>query len=67
MTLSLIDNLSVCLVDVGTTPQRKSTLKRSVVRRVPSKTFEYSKIIKIVNYVTGTLYLPYIYPRVSLV
>ena len=31
----------------GTIPQRKSTLKRSVVRRVPSKTFEYSGSRKI--------------------
>ncbi|XP_028406524.1 exocyst complex component 7-like [Dendronephthya gigantea] len=31
----------------GSTPQRKSTLKRSVVRRVPSKTFEYGGSRKI--------------------
>ncbi|CAB4006486.1 exocyst complex component 7 isoform X2 [Paramuricea clavata] len=31
----------------GTAPQRKSTLKRSVVRRVPSKTYEYGGSRKI--------------------
>ena len=31
-------------LSAGNTPQRKSTLKRSVVRRVPSKTYEYGNI-----------------------